>query len=267
MLLCLCAAPAGAAAKPRPACLACHALHYADQGSCTGCHRGNAASARKNIAHQLLIAGRYAGFTLGNTAVVKEGERLMEQLACRRCHVSGGRGNSFAASLDALLATKPAAEVADAVKFPAQGMPDFRLDETRITPLVNAVFAGGRNAGEKRRERPLTVHFLSSPGQSRDVFSGKCGACHRALTERQGLLGGGEIGPNLSGLLTEFYPADFPGGGRWTPERLRNWIDNPRRLAAHALMQPVRLDDREFRELTSALGARQDRPRQVDFQR
>ena len=252
---------AGAAAEPRPACLACHPLHCRERGACTGCHRGNAASTRKNIAHHLLIAGRYADFTLGETTRLKEGNRLLEQLACRRCHLSGGRGNRFATLLDSLPASKAPGELADAVKFPAQGMPDFRLDDPRIVAVVNALFAGAKNSGKKEQERPLTVHFQKPGREARDLFSSKCGACHRALTESQGLLGRGEIGPNLSGLLSEFYPADFAGNKRWTEQRLRSWIDNPRKIAPRALMQPVPLDARQFRELTDILGQASDRRR------
>jgi mono/diheme cytochrome c family protein len=257
LLYCLIGAPASAA-EPRPSCLACHPVHYADRGGCTGCHRGNPASARKNIAHHLLIAGKYASFTLGDTAVFRRGNLLLDQLGCRRCHQSGGRGNRFATSLDTLLRSKPAEEIARAIHSPAQGMPDFGLREGQISALVNAVIAGGVQAGKPGRERPLTVHFQKTAKESTDLFSRKCVACHRILAGKEGMLGMGEIGPNLSGLLSEFYPASFPGGRRWTPQRVRGWIENPRRFKTNALMQPVMLDDREFRELETLLGAGQE---------
>ena len=246
------------AGEPRPACLACHPVHYAKKGSCTGCHRGNAASSRRNIAHYLLIPGRYARFTLGEPAAVREGTRQLEQLACRRCHVSGGKGNRLAASLDGLLESKPADEIAGAIRFPALGMPDFMLDEARIANLVNTIFAGAQKTLKQERERPVTVHFQKSPRQSKDVFSDKCGACHRLLSADRGLLGVGEIGPNLSGLLSEFYPADAEGGKRWTRRRLQSWLENPRKIKANALMLPVRLDARQFEELSTVLGAAAD---------
>lgn len=39
-------------------------------------------------------------FTLGDEVLKRDGERLMEELACRRCHRSAGRGNALAANLD-----------------------------------------------------------------------------------------------------------------------------------------------------------------------
>ena len=250
LLFCL-VASTDCSAESRPLCLACHPLHYGQRGTCTGCHRGNAAAVRKNVAHHLLIAGKYAGFTLGATAIVKKGELLMEALSCRRCHVSAGRGNRFATSLDSLLEAKPVPEIAAAIGSPAWGMPDFRLPETEITAIVNALLSGTEQSGKTVGERPLAVYFKNTEHVPGDVFSKKCGGCHRMFSDGGGLLGTGEIGPNLSGLLTRFYPETFPKGKRWTLPRLRSWIGNPRKLKPGALMPPVKLDRAQLRELAA----------------
>jgi cytochrome c2 len=227
-------------------CLGCHPSHYAERGTCITCHRGNPSSGRKNIAHHRLIAGRFARFTLGDTEEVREGKRLMELFACRRCHVSGDRGNRLATSLDTLLAARTSGEIAAAMRSPAKGMPDFRLAERQVVDLVNAICAGAKHDGGKGLEHPLVVHFEAGQKENEDVFTRKCGPCHRVLTERQGLLGAGDIGPNLSGLLSEFYPETFNGRENWTAGRLRLWLDNPRRFSRHALMRPVSLDPGEL---------------------
>lgn len=230
-------------------CLTCHTSHYRERGTCSDCHRGNPASNRKNIAHQRLIAGQYARFTLGSDPVLELGNRLLEQLACRRCHKSGGRGNRLAASLDDLVEAKPVEEIVAPVKVPARGMPDFRLLDDQITPLINALLSGSKMNLRRSGEQPLSVHFNSSQKERQDVFSLKCGACHRMLTQQQGLLGKGDIGPNLSGLLSEFYPATFGNGQHWTTGGLRRWLKNPRLIRPGTMMRPVILDEKQLREL------------------
>jgi cytochrome c2 len=233
-------------------CLSCHPTHYTERKGCTGCHRGNPDSDRKNIAHHRLIAGRFAHFTLGD-AVLKEGERLMVRYACRRCHVSDGRGNRLATPLDNLISTRTAEEVASALRSPAQGMPDFRLTEKQVVPLVNAILSGAGQGRVKGVERPMVLHFMPGQQRSEDVFTRRCGPCHRAITERRGLLGTGNIGPNLSGLLSEWYPRTFGDRQAWTAERLRRWLNNPRTVLPGARMPPVDLSAEEFRELAGIL--------------
>lgn len=248
-LLCL---PAWGA-QARPLCLSCHPAHYAEQGDCVGCHRGNSGSTRKNIAHQRLIAGRFARFTLGETSALNEGKRLLEQYACRRCHVSAGKGNRLATPLDTLADTKKTEEVAAAIKAPAQGMPDFRVTERQAVLLVNAILANARHVLSQHQAQPLRVHFDPAQSGKENIFSRKCGACHRALTENQGLLGRGDIGPNLTGLLSGYYPKTFGEGRVWAGERLKRWLENPRAVRPGARMPPVELSPAEFSELVETL--------------
>jgi hypothetical protein len=69
-----------------------------------------------------------------------------------------------------------------------------------------------------------------------NAFDKHCGGCHRVLTRRWGGLGSGLVGPNLSGLTSEFYPMPFREGEPWTAERLKKWLENPRHSpsGAHA---------------------------------
>jgi hypothetical protein len=252
--LCLLCLPAWGA-QQRQMCLSCHPSHYTERSVCTGCHRGNPGSDRKNIAHHRLIAGRFAGFTLGETVMVQEGKRLMGQLACRRCHISGGLGNRLATSLDTLMDAKSPEEIAAAISSPALGMPDFRLQEKQVVALVNAVFFGAKAAG-KHMERPLMVHFEAGRKGNEDVLSRKCGQCHRALSSGRGVIGSGDRGPNLSGLFTEYYPKTFGKGQGWSEERLRRWLVNPRMVRKWARMPPVKLSAKELRELVDLLMVR-----------
>jgi cytochrome c2 len=133
-------------------------------------------------------------------------------------------------------------------------MPDFRFREEDAAELVNALLAGARRDPERNGEVPSVVRFGDRDERSENVFVRRCGGCHRALTRRLGGLGKGDGGPNLSGLLGRFYPRSFGDGKRWTAERLRKWLDDPRRAKAFARMPPQRLPRKEFTELAKTLG-------------
>lgn len=235
-------------AQPSQLCLSCHPSHYTERGGCTLCHQGNPASERKNIAHSGVRAGKYVRYTLGDESERREGEHLMDQLACRRCHVSGGRGNLLAVSLDGAALRKTAGELVLSIRRPVATMPNFKLNEEQITTLVNGVFAGsqGRQADVAA---PVRVHFNNSGNKSADIFSTKCGGCHRMLSERLGAVGTGETAPNLSGLFSDFYPKTFRGGKVWTVRNLNKWLKNPRKIKQWARMQPVALKEKEMENL------------------
>ena len=233
-------------------CLPCHTAHYADRGQCSDCHRGNPASTRKNIAHAGLRAGKYARFTLGNAVQKIYGDRLVDQLACRRCHISAGRGNRLAMNLDVSSVRKSAGELAVSLRRPVVNMPKFGLDEELTTTLVNAILAGSQ--GHKTDDSvPVRIHFSHSGQKSMDIFSKKCGSCHRLLSEQFGAVGTGEIGPNLSGLFTEYYPKTFKADDVWTTKTLSLWIENPRKIRPIVTMQPVKLTEAEMKDLVSVI--------------
>ncbi len=252
ILLATAASAWGGTAQPRQLCLSCHPPHHTERGGCSGCHRGNPVSERKNIAHAGLRAGKYARFTLGDPLQIKAGERLMTQFACRRCHVSGGRGNRLAVSLDDAAVRKTAGELALSIRRPVANMPTFALDEETVTALVNAVLVQAQGH-EAATAAPVRVHFSTSGKKSSDIFSTKCGSCHRILSQRLGAAGTGDVGPNLSGLLSEWYPATYKNSEAWSPRNLRSWLKNPRESRPLAKMLPVQLTGEELKELESII--------------
>jgi len=254
-VLLLLAVASASAAPARQTCLSCHQVHYARLGSCTDCHRGNPASERKNIAHQRLIAGRYARFTLADDQLLRKGTGLLERYACRRCHVIGGRGSRLSVNLDHATIRRSPEEMETSIRQPVQNMPDFRMEEPQSTAVVTALLSAARHQPEPPAAGPRVVHFDQAGAAGKDVFSTKCGPCHRVLSERLGGLGRGDAGPNLSGLLTSFYPKTYKDTESWNVERLRRWLENPRAIRAGARMQPVKLSETEFRELLEILRA------------
>lgn len=238
--------------QQRQLCLSCHIAHYVERGRCSGCHLGNSASNRKNIAHAGLRAGKYARFTIGNSSEAKAGEHLMEQFACRRCHVSGGRGNHLAVSLDGAAMRRSAEELAFSIRHPVVNMPNFAPTEEQITTLVNALLVGS-SGRETVWGAPVRVHFNIPGKKSADVFSTKCGSCHRILSQRLGAVGVADIGPNLSGLFSEYYPKTFKNGEVWSARNLRDWLKNPRDIRVWARMRPVVLTETEVKDLETIL--------------
>ncbi len=240
---------------PRQHCLSCHSAHYEEKGKCSDCHLGNPAAGRKNIAHAGVRAGKYCRFTLGNAVQKREGEQLIEQLSCRRCHITTGRGNRLAVSLDTAAAHKTAAELALSIRRPVENMPNFVLNEELITIVVNAIYAGSLKH-KTDVETPVQVHFTPSVSKEPDVFSVKCGRCHRVLSRRLGAVGTGTIGPNLSGLFSDYYPKTFKDGEAWTVRNLDVWLKNPRKIRPWSEMMPVTLTAAEMKELMEILSAR-----------
>lgn len=209
---------------------------------------------RVNVAHQGLVVGRHARFSLKGDRTSAQGEILVQRLGCRRCHVIAGTGNRLAASLDRVAASRGSAELVAALKTPATAMPDFRLDGERIDLVITTLYATA-GKGAPAGDPPLAVHFRRGEDPGTDTFSLKCGPCHRALSSRFGAVGGGATGPDLSGLFSPFYPlraTEEP----WTGRRLAVWLKNPRSLRPWSVMRPVAVTSAELSALEGTLAVR-----------
>jgi len=233
--------PAPALPARQSSCLLCHRSHYGAQGSCVGCHRGIDRTDRKEIAHYKIIAGRFAHFTVQGSPVVEEGKKLVGVLACRRCHRYADRGTGLATNLAAMKSGTAPQDIFDSIKSPVLFMPNFHCDDIQIAALVNAILGGAEPAGAKTGETAHVIHFEDEGKGRENSFVKLCGPCHKALSERSGGLGNGDIGPNLSGLFTEYYPPTYRDVEPWTPDKLRKWLENPRKVRVNARMKPVRL--------------------------
>jgi cytochrome c553 len=245
--------PGFAVPARRNSCLICHSSHYAAQGSCVGCHRGNDRTDRKEIAHHDIIAGRFSYFTIKGAPVVERGKKLVDVLACRRCHIYGGKGNRLAANLARLASNTAPQDIFDLIKSPVMFMPNFHCDDAQIAALVNAILGGAEPAGAKAGETAQVVYFEDEEQSRENSFVKLCGPCHKSLSERSGGLGNGDIGPNLTGLFSEYYPRTYRDTKPWTPDKLRKWLKNPRNARVNARMKPVRLAAGEFELLMKTM--------------
>lgn len=235
-------------------CLECHPIHFAELGACVSCHRGFSGTARLNIAHNGLIAARFSSFTLAEDQITKQGKQRLDDYACRRCHISTDKGIRLAANLDFSQREKTPEELEEAIQFPALFMPEFHFNEQQRIELINAILFGGSQIKVPEQEFPEVVHFEGEEVNHEFQFEKHCGSCHRALTARYGGLGSGLIGPNLSGIFSEFYLLNFgQDNQRWTRENLEKWLKNPRQVRIYAQMPPVMLKQKEFDALCSEL--------------
>lgn len=234
-------------------CLACHQGHHQEYGSCTDCHRGDPRSSRQNIAHFGLIAGRHAWFNLPDTPVVEQGMQHLEILACRRCHVSGNKGNQLASNLDRSIAASDPDSLLESIRSPVQFMPDFHLSDVLLDKLINALYFSALKVEQHPWETPQIVHFEVRADLEENLFVKHCGDCHQALTAAQGGLGNGSVAPNLSGLLTAFYPKTALEDSAWNRDNLEKWLKNPRDIRPLTRMMPVRLEEEERTQLFNLL--------------
>ena len=245
--LLLAAAPV---AKPAPSrCLACHAPHRQALGACEHCHRGNPRTERMPIAHHRLIGGRLAHFNLDQSPTVAAGQDLVATFACRRCHRIAGQGNRLAAPLDRVLTRDRVSDLVAAIQAPAAAMPDFYFNPDQADQIVNALLSHAAASPSTGTEAPLVVHFENNTPNREKLFERHCGSCHRLLTREAGGVGRGQIGPNLSGLLSAFYPRSFKNNQDWNSVGLQQWIENPRNIRPNARMRPLELEKGEFTRL------------------
>jgi cytochrome c2 len=242
-----CVAPTGAAARGE-GCTACHPAHRAGQGTCVDCHRGNPATARKELAHDLLLTGSAAAHRMPDGVVVREGAAYAEHAACRRCHTIDGTGTGLATDLSAVVWTRSEDALVASLDRPVESMPRFGFGRRPIEALIAYLLATRHGA---RPQQSYRVRFAESGAHAPSAFDDRCGGCHRVLTP-SGARGAGADGPNLSGLFSAFYPATAPGGTRWTPEALRRWLDNPRAARRATTMPPVKPRDDEVARIIDA---------------
>lgn len=237
-------------ARRESGCRSCHEAHYVREGACHDCHRGNPGAKRADLAHERLLTGRAAEHRLPDGLALREGQRLVETLACRRCHTIGGKGNRGATNLDGVVWKREQPPLVSSIREPVENMPTFGLDERQAEAIVAYLL---RRGSADQPQDTYRVHFDQPASASPTVFEKQCGGCHRFLGPA-GPVGTRSLGPNLSGLFTQFYPPTAPGNHAWTAKALADWLRNPRTSRTATTMPPVALSEDELRQVTAELG-------------
>lgn len=242
------AAPGAAGAVGAPvSCLGCHAPHRQADGACVACHRGNPGIDRKALAHHRLLRGAAAAWGIPGAAAVEDGARLRDAGGCRRCHVTGGKGNDLAISLDEVAWARDQDELRASILRPASAMPDFGFTQAQADRLIAVLLRDARSRPAAARYQ---IRFQRGASPGRHPFERHCGPCHRALT-RGGPMGVSASGPDLSGLLTPHYPV--AGGRTWDRARLERWLRNPRAERPQTIMPPVSVTEAELDAIVDRL--------------
>lgn len=231
-------APMGTSAPA--ACLDCHPPHYARHGGCVDCHRGDARATRPELAHHRLLAGAAAAWALPGSPVLPRAVALRDSLGCRRCHVTGGKGERLAINLDTVAWPRTLQELRESLVNPAAAMPAFGLDARTADTLAAVLLRDADRYGGSPRYQ---VRFRAGSDDSLRIFARLCGGCHMALTP-DGPQGTGADGPDLSGLVGAFHPA--AADSAWGRARLERWLRNPRALRPQATMLPVTVKPEEL---------------------
>lgn len=242
--------PAAARSGQESGCRSCHELHYAREGTCQECHRGDPAAARAELAHARLLSGRAAEHRLQGGPALREGRGLVEALACRRCHRIRSEGNRLASDLDRVVWAREQAQLLGSLRQPVENMPRFGLDERQAQAIVAFLLNSGSRDSQLSSYR---VQFTRLSSASPTAFETSCGGCHRLLSA-SGPLGSGSAGPNLSGLFTPYYPRTAPGDRAWTAKALAEWLENPRAARHHTTMPPLELSGEALRQILAELG-------------
>ncbi len=230
-------------------CLSCHREHYKEKGSCYFCHQGVSLSKDKELAHYTLIPKSFSFFRLPHHPKIKEGRKYIYMLGCRRCHKIEGQGNNLATDIDHLHSPFYVKELVKAIEHPAYYMPFFSFARKNLESVVNYILYASSTYNTEHGNDSYRVHFLN---KNYNTFEQKCGECHKILTRNYGGLGKGNVGPNLSGILTKFYPRNslvYP----CSTKKLIKWISNPRSIAFNTTMPPILMKKKELNQILSIL--------------
>lgn len=231
-------------------CRHCHdfSCPHSEQAACGQCHRGNDATRRKELAHSGLIRAVHSAYGLRLTPRRLAAAEALQFYGCRRCHQIGGTGERLATILDGVVPQRASVALEQALDQPALFMPDFDLAVTERDLLITGLLDAAQRVAPPSQQPPEVVHF-AHPADEAHPFEKHCGSCHRMLTSSAGSLGGGRIGPDLSGLGGAFYPPTAREGAHWTRAALSDWLVNPRKIRPLNQMPAVRLKQQEREDL------------------
>jgi len=230
-------------------CIKCHISHYEKIADCVTCHRGIDITSRKGIAHFNLITGQFADFLM-NSKYISEAKDVVEDVGCRRCHLLAQKGNNLARDLYFTGKNRNGEYIVKMIKEPNEYMPNFHFDNTTAIKIAKFILLDG----VVKRESKISPYPVYIDGEEKNVFSEKCGGCHNALLKGVGPAGKGDIGPNLSGLFTEYYKSIILGNNKkFNEDLLKKWIKNPRSIKKNTTMPVINLSDTDLKDLIKNL--------------
>ena len=239
-------------------CRSCHEAHYVREGACRDCHRGNEGARRAELAHERLLTGRAAEHRRAEGLALREGQRLVETLACRRCHAIGGKGNRLATSLDAVVWRREQAQLV--TLDPRAGR-----EHAAVRPRRGAGGGDRRLPAAQRKPRPAPGHLPRPLHPRREPEPHRLREGVRRLPPlprprgpRRHRERPAPTSPASSRRSTRPPP---PASGRGPTRPSPTGSGTRGRPAPHATMPPVALGEDDLRKVTAELGGTGPAPR------
>ena len=232
--------------------------HSLTEFGCTTCHRGQGAATTVEEAHhateqweQPLLPAKYIESGCGQchlenligTPFLNQGRDIISRYGCTHCHtIKRPDGTSFQPDDDppslAHIADKTSREwvyawIKDPQSYASTAtMPNYHFSDDDARDISAFVMA-------QSAPLPPSLQPVKAEG-SPDIAAGTslygqsfCASCH-AMQNAAGMMVGGNIGPELTGI-----------GTKAKPEWLQDWVTNPDHYDPKTLMPRYRFDDKQ----------------------
>ena len=248
--------------------------HSLDEFGCVLCHRGQGVATTVMEAHsstkaweEPLLPARYFEASCGQchmdkltgTPRLNAGRALLSRYGCVHCHaLTLPDGTRLAPSDDPPslehISEKTTREWIFAwIKNPqayssTATMPNFQLSDTDARDISAFLIAQStpviQSPAPSASTAPATPSDADTQAGSSAYGESFCASCH-AMQNAAGLLVGGNVGPELTGI-----------GTKAKPEWLREWIRNPKAYDPETLMPHYRFDEKQLSLIAGFLGTK-----------
>jgi mono/diheme cytochrome c family protein len=246
--------------------------HSLDEFGCVMCHRGQGVATTAEEAHsstkaweQPIIPARYFESSCGQchmdklagTPRLNAGRTLLARYGCVNCHsLTLPDGSRLAPADDppslVHVAEKTTREWVYAwIKNPqaysaTATMPNFQLSDSDARDISAFLMAQSTPLAEVASPAPSAAAPTDADLQAGASAYGEsfCASCH-SIQNAAGLLVGGDVGPELTGI-----------GTKAKPEWLRQWIRNPKAYDPGTKMPHFRFNDKQLSLIAGFLASK-----------
>jgi mono/diheme cytochrome c family protein len=247
--------------------------HSLDEFGCVLCHRGQGVATTAIEAHsstkaweEPLLPARYFEASCGQchmdklvgTPRLNAGRALLARYGCVHCHAltlpDGARltPNDHPPSLEHVAQKTTREWIFAWIKNPqayssSATMPNFQLsdnDARDISTFLISQSTAVEGGGAPQSSTPTTPSDAATQAGSSAYGESFCASCH-AMQNAAGLLVGGNVGPELTGI-----------GTKAKPDWLREWIRNPKAYDPETLMPHYRFDAKQLSLIAGFLGTK-----------
>ncbi len=242
--------------------------HSLTEFGCTTCHRGQGAATTVQEAHyateqweQPLLPAKYIEAGCGQchlekqvaTPFLNQGRQLISSYGCTHCHTIKQADGTYITPDDdppslQHIADKTTREWVYAwIKDPqayasTATMPNYHLSDDNARDISAFLIAQSTPLTPPIQPTQANVEAAADPAAGTSLYGQSfCASCH-AMQNAAGMLVGGSLGPELTGI-----------GTKAKPEWLRDWIANPNHYDPGTMMPHYRFDSKQVSTLAGFL--------------